>query len=477
MVERYDAVVVGSGPNGLAAAVELARHDLHVLVVEGRDEIGGGARTAELTLPGFRHDVCSAAHPFGPASPFLSALPLEAHGLEWVTPPSVVAHPLDDGSAAIQERGVHETAARLGGQDGLAYRRVMGPLVDHVDEVLGASFGPVLRMPEHPVSTARFGLMGMLPATRFARRFDGVAGRALVAGLAAHTTVPLSKPFTTAVGLALALGGHRNGWPLVHGGSAALTGALASHLATLGGEVRTGHWVRSLADLPEAQAVLLDLSPKGVIGLAGDRLPSRLTRRLRAWRYGPASFKLDLALSDPVPWKAEEVDSAGTVHVGGTFEEIADSEQAAWDGNPPERPFVLVTQPTLFDAVRAPAGHHTLWAYCHVPEGWDGDATEAILAQIERFAPGFRDTILGEHVTSPAALEAMNPNLVNGTIAGGALTIGQLLGRPRYSPVPHALPVDGLYLCSSSTPPGAGTHGMCGYHAAHAALRRTFGRY
>ena len=474
MNERYDAVVVGSGPNGLSAAIELALNDKHVLVIEGSDEIGGGTRTTELTLPGFRHDVCSAAHPFGPASPFLSRLPLDEHGLRWITPPVSVAHPFDDGPAAMLEGTVSATAAGLG-DDEPAYRRVVGPLADDADPIIAGSLGPLLRIPRHPLAMARFSLSALLPASRFAAHFATDRAQGLFAGLAAHSVLPLDHVATNGVGLVLALAGHRNGWPIAAGGSHTITDAMAAYLRTLGGEIRTGWWVRSLDELPPADATLLDVTPAQLVAMAGDRLGGRYGRRMRRWRYGPASFKVDYATSDPIPWSDPAVSRAATVHVGGTFEEIAESERAAWEGRAADRPFVLLTQPTLFDPSRAPEGKHVVWAYCHVPEGWVGDATEAIDAQIERFAPGFRDTILARHTMGPAAYEAYNPNNVNGTIAGGAVTLRQLVARPRFSPDPYATPIDGVYLCSSATAPGAGTHGMCGFHAARAALSGVFG--
>jgi len=474
MSERYDAVVVGSGPNGLAAAIELARHDKAVLVVEGHDQIGGGTRTAPLTLPGFLHDVCSAAHPLGPASPFLAMLPLQDHGLEWITPSVSVAHPLDDGSVVVLEGTVSATAAGLGA-DGPVYRRHVGPLAESADEIITGSLQPLLRVPRHPVSMARFGYAAVMSATRYAVRFATTGARALIAGLAAHSILPLDHPATAGVGLALAIAGHRNGWPIARGGSHALTMAMAAYLRTLGGEIRTGWWVRSLEELPPAPATLLDVTPAQLVALAGDRLGGRSQGRMQRWRYGPAVFKVDYALAAPIPWSNSGVARTATVHVGGTLEEIAAAERTVWEGRPAERPFVLLNQPTLFDPSRAPQGTHVAWAYCHVPEGWDGDATAAIEAQIERFAPGFGEIVLARHTMGPADYDAYNPNNVGGSITGGAVTFGQLVARPRLSPHPYRTGIDGVYLCSSSTAPGAGTHGMCGFHAAHTALRTTFG--
>jgi phytoene dehydrogenase-like protein len=473
MGERFDAVIVGSGPNGLAAAIELARHDLSVLVIEGHDRIGGGTRTTELTLPGFHHDVCAAAHPFAVASPFLRDLPLSNYGLEWITPPAAFAHPLDGRPAAMLRGSVADTAAGLG-IDRATYNKLLGPLMAHVDAVIDSSLSPLVRIPRSPFTTARFGLSALSSARLFSRRFASPKARALIAGLAAHSVLPLSFPATSGVGLALALAGHRNGWPIARGGSARLTDAMAGYLETLGGTIRTGQWVRRLEELPPARAVLLDVTPLQFATMAGARLSTRARRRSVRWRYGPASFKVDYALSEPIPWIDPQVSTTATVHVGGTFDEIATGERAVWEGRPAERPFVLLTQPTLHDPSRAPGGKHIAWAYCHVPANWDGDATDAITRQIERFAPGFADTILAAHTMGPAEFERYNPNNVGGAVTGGAATIGQLVGRPRFSPHPHATAIDDVYLCSAATAPGAGTHGMCGFHAARTALRKTF---
>ncbi|HSF84753.1 MAG TPA: NAD(P)/FAD-dependent oxidoreductase [Acidimicrobiia bacterium] len=473
MSERYDAVIVGSGPNGLAAAIELARNDLAVLVIEGADAIGGGTRTATLTLPGYLHDVCSAAHPFAIGSPFLAGLPLADHGLEWINPPAAVAHPLDGRAAVLLERSVEDTSSQLG-RDANEYVAAFSALADRFGDIAPAILGPLLRLPSHPLTTARFGVMALQSAVRFAERFDTVEARALLAGLAAHSILPLDRAATNGVGIALGLAGHAVGWPIAKGGSAALTDAMGAYLVELGGEIRTGHWVKSLDELPTAAAVLLDVMPDQLADLAADRLSAPAKRRLRRWEYGPGSFKVDFALSNPVPWEDPQVQRSATVHVGGSLEDIAVAEAAPWEGRAADRPFVLLTQPTLFDETRAPDGGHVVWAYCHVPSGWDGDATEAITAQIERFAPSFRDTILAAHSMGPAAYERYNPNNVGGAIGGGAATIRQIVARPRFSPFPHATPLDNVYLCSSATAPGAGTHGMCGFHAARTALRKTF---
>lgn len=471
--ERFDAIVVGSGPNGLTAAIHLARQSLSVLVLEGHDEIGGGTRTGELTLPGFHHDVCSAAHPFAAASPYLSQLPLQDHGLEWITAPVAMAHPMDDGTAAMLHNSVDDTTGGLGA-DGDTYRRLMEPLARHGDDVIAGSLAPLIRVPRHPVTMARFGLPSLQSAERLARRFATPNARALMGGLAAHAVAPLDRAATAGVGIALAVAAHHGGWPIAAGGSSALTSAMASYFTGLGGEIRTGTWVRRLTDLPPTDAILLDVAPAGFLAMAGERLPLRSRRRLGGWRYGPAAFKMDYALDAPIPWTAPGVDRAPTVHLGGTFEEIAAGEKQIWGGRPADAPFVIVTQPSLFDPSRAPAGKHTAWAYCHVPANFDGDASAAIDSQIERFAPGFGDTIIGRHRTTPLELEAYNPNNVHGTISGGAVTLRQLVGRPRFSPFPHRTAIDGVYLCSAATAPGAGTHGMCGFHAAETALHTTF---
>ncbi len=474
MSQRYDAVVVGSGPNGLGAAIELARHDLSVLVVEGGAEIGGGARTEELTLPGFRHDVCSSVHPFAAVSPFLLELGLERHGLRWITPEVAAAHPLGGDRGALLGGSVAETAASLGA-DAAAYTKLMTWPVEHADLLVDVALHPLLRVPPSPHKLVRLGLLAPVPATMLARRFDTVAGRALIAGLAGHTVVPLSHPLTGVMSVVMATIAHHRGWPVAAGGSAALVDAMAAQLRELGGEIVTDTWVGSLDELPASRAVVLDVAPAGLVAIAGDRLPDRFVRRMRRWRYGPAVFKVDLALAEPIPWTFEPARRTATVHLGGTLEEIAGAESEAWEGRVDPAPFVILTQPSVVDPSRAPGAGHTAWAYAHVPPGYTGNATEAILGQIERYAPGFRDLVIGTHIAPPAHLELHNPNNVAGTIGGGALTVGQTIGRPRFSPTPHALPADHLYLCSSATPPGAGTHAMSGYHAARAALRRSFG--
>jgi phytoene dehydrogenase-like protein len=466
----YDAAIVGSGPNGLAAGITLAQAGKSVLVLEGRDTIGGGTRTAELTLPGFKHDVCSALHPLGVASPFFRELPLAQYGLEWIAPPASLAHPLDDGSAVMLEGTVAQTAANLG-PDAAAYRRLMGPLVRGWQALLDDVLGP-LRFPSHPLLMARFGLSALLPAATLARTaIRGEHTRAMFAGMAAHAMLPLTAPATAAIGLMLGLVAHGVGWPMPRGGSQRFADALGAHLESLGGEIRTGSSVRSMDDLPEARAILFDTSPRGMVGIAGERLPAGYRDSLSRYRYGPGVFKLDYALDAPVPWTAEECFRAGTVHLGGTLEEITESEAAVWRGEHAERPYVIVAQHSLFDDTRAPEGKHTLWAYCHVPNGSTEDMTGRVEAQIERFAPGFRDRVLAVSTMDTSQMEAYNPNYVGGDINTGVQDLRQFFTRPVVSVDPYSTPAPGLYLCSSSTPPGGGVHGMCGYYAARSALR------
>ena len=467
----YDAIVVGSGPNGLAAAITVAQAGRSVLVLEASDTIGGGARSAELTLPGFVHDVCSAVHPLAVGSPFFSTLPLSEHGLKWIHPPAPVAHPFDDGTAVILERSVGTTTETLG-RDGGAYMGLMAPLVADWDKLASEVLGP-LRPPRHPLVLARFGLRALRSARGLAESvFEGERARSLFAGLAAHSMLPLERRPTAAFGLLLGASGHSVGWPVPRGGSQSISNALASYLRSLGGEIVTNQNVRSVDDLPVARAVLLEVTPRQLLRIAGSRLPAGYRRKLGGYRYGPGAFKMDWALDGPIPWKAAECARAGTVHLGGTIGEIAASETAVWRGEHPERPYVLLAQQSLFDTTRAPDGKQTVWAYCHVPNGSTFDMADRIEAQIERFAPGFRDCILARNVMSPARLEEYNPNYVGGDINGGVQDLGQLFTRPVFRPVPYSTPARGIYICSSSTPPGGGVHGMCGYFAARAALRR-----
>ena len=470
--QAYDAIVVGSGPNGLAAAITLARADRSVLVIEANETIGGGARSAELTLPGFVHDVCSAIHPLAAGSPFFSTLPLSEHGLEWVYPDASVAHLLDDGTAVMLEGSVEATGETLG-RDAGAYRRLFGPLVNDWGRLAEALLGP-LRPPRHPVALARFGLRAVRSARGIAEgRFKEERARALFAGLSAHSFLPLDRFPSAAFGLVLGTAGHAIGWPMPKGGSQSIADALASYLRSLGGEIVLGRRVDSMDELETSRAVLFDVSPRQLSHIAGDRLPSGYRRRLGRYRYGPGVFKLDWALDGPIPWKAPEAARAGTVHLGGTFTEVAASEASVWRGETSESPFTLVAQQSLFDETRAPEGKHTGWAYCHVPNGSTTDMTDRIESQVERFAPGFRDRILARSARSPRDIEDDNANCVGGAITGGIQDLRQLFARPALRLDPYSTPARGIYICSSSTPPGGGVHGMCGYYAAKAALRRS----
>lgn len=469
-MKTLDAVVVGSGPNGLAAAILLAQKGRSVRVLEAKESIGGGARSAELTLPGFVHDVCSAVHPLAAASPFLSTLPLADHGLEWVHPGAPLAHPLDDGTAVMLERSVDTTAANLGSDAG-AYRKLMEPLAARWDDLADQLLGPP-KIPRHPFLMARFGMRAISSARSLAMRvFEGDRARALFAGCAGHSILPLERPPTAAFGLILAVSGHAVGWPVARGGSQKVADALASYLLSLGGVIETERHVDSIDELGDARVVLFDTTPRQMIAIAGKRLSEGYRRRLEKFRYGPGAFKVDFALDGPIPWKAEECARAGTVHVGGTLDEVAESERAAANGAHSERPLVLVAQQSLFDESRAPAGKQVVWAYCHVPNGSVADMTDRIETQIERFAPGFRDRILAKITMNSAQLESYNANYIGGDIAGGAHTGLQLLARPAPRLNPYTTSDPGIFICSASTPPGAGVHGMCGYFAAKAALR------
>jgi len=472
VTERFDAVVVGSGPNGLSAAAHLARAGRSVLVVEAADQIGGGSRTAPLTLPGFRHDVCSAIHPLGAASPAFAALPLAEHGLEWVHPGHPLAHPRDGAPAVLAQRSLIATIEGLG-PDGPAYRAVIGSIADDWDLTVDSWLGPVVRVPRHPLALARFGVKAVRSGAGLARRFPGDAGRALFIGCAAHSIASLRAPFTSAVGLVLLAAAHRVGWPAARGGSGAIAEALAAVIRSQGGEIRTGVVIRSLADLPPARAVLFDTSAAAMSRIADAALPRRYRRALRRLEPAPGSFKVDWALGGPIPWADERVAAAGTVHVGGSCREIAAAEEQVVRGEHPDRPFVLVAQQSAFDETRAPPGAHTGWGYCHVPTGSTVDMTERIEAQIERFAPGFRDLILARRVHAPADLERINANYTGGDISGGAVSARQIIARPVARPDPYRAGRTHLYLCSASAPPGAGVHGMAGYHAARSALRHS----
>ena len=466
-----DAVVVGAGPNGLAAAIAIAREGFAVSLLERADTVGGGTRSAPLTLPGFVHDVCSTVHALVPVSPFLRQLPLAEHGLTLLGPPTAFAHPFDDGSAVVCRRSIDDTAANLDAADASAYKRVFEPLVERSDALMESLLGPIGR--SHPLLMARVGPLAIRSARGLAEsRFLGRRARALLAGAAAHSMVPIDFAATAGVAIALIVSAHATGWPVARGGSQRLADALSEYLKSLGGSIETAREIGSLDELPRTRAALLDITPRQLLRIGGSRLRGSYRRALERYRYGPAVFKLDWALHQPVPWRAEECRAAGTVHVAGTLEEVAASERAAWKGHIHDRPFVLLVQPTVADPSRAPAGKHTLWAYCHVPNGSTVDMTTRIEAQIERFAPGFRDCIAARHAMTPADMERGNPNLVGGDIAGGAADLWQLIARPTLSLRPYATSIDGVYLCSSSTPPGVGVQGMCGYHAAQAAMKR-----
>jgi phytoene dehydrogenase-like protein len=465
-----DAVVVGAGPNGLAAAVELAREGLSVEVREAGETAGGGCRSRELTLPGFTHDVCAAVHPLGVSSPFLRQLPLADRGLAWVHPPAPLAHPLDGATAVLLERDLDATAAGIR-PDARAWRELFAPLAEAWFDLVEDLLAPPLHRVRHPLAYARFGLLALRSARGLAEtRFRGDRARALFAGLAAHAVLPLEKAGTAAFGLTLAAAGHAAGWPLVRGGSQSLADALAAHLTSLGGTLRTGAPVERAEDLPPARLVLWDVSPRRLVSLGGRNLPAPYRRALGRFRHGPGVFKVDWALSEPIPWAAPECRQAATVHLGGTLEEIAASERAPWRGRISERPYVILVQPTLFDPARAPTGRHTAWAYCHVPSGWAGDETRRIEDQVERFAPGFRECVLARSTLGPREMEAYNPNYVGGDIGGGVQDLRQTFARPAPSLHPYRAGAPGWYLCSASAPPGGGVHGMCGYGAARAAL-------
>jgi phytoene dehydrogenase-like protein len=474
MPTEYDAVIVGSGPNGLAAAITLARAGCSVLVCEANATIGGGARSAELTLPGFVHDVCSAVHPLAAGSPFFGALPLNRFGLEWIQPDIPLAHPFDDGSAACLHRDVDLTAEMLG-DDSDAYRRLMKPLARNWEKLANEFLQPMLHLPRHPLALTRFGIPAICPSTLLAKLlFKNEPARALFAGIAAHSFLRLESAGSSAFGLVLGMAGHAVGWPVPRAGSQQITNALAKYLRELDGKIEINRRIENLDELPKSRAVLLDISVWEFLRMARERMPSHYRRRLENFRHAPGIFKIDYALSSPVPWRAEACRRAGTIHLGGTMKEIAAAERGLTRGEIPDRPFVLVAQQSLFDETRAPARQHTLWAYCHVPFNCDTDMSAGIESQIERFAPGFRDCVLARHKMGAAALGKSNRNLAGGDINGGAANFAQLLARPVFSPTPYRTPLKGVYLCSSSTPPGGGVHGMCGYHAARAALHNCF---
>ena len=466
MAER-DAIVVGSGPNGLAAAIAIARAGRSVTLFEADSSVGGGLRSAELTLPGFVHDVCSAIHPMAVASPFFRSLPLAAHGLEWIEPPVMLAHPFDDGGCAVIYRSIDRTAVRLG-RDAAAYRSLVGAVVDMWSRIEHSVLGP-FAWPRHPFALAKFGLHAIRSAEAVARVFQEPQTRALFAGICAHGMLPLDRAPTGGIGLVLNVMAHVAGWVLPRGGAQSLADALAGHLTSLGGEIVTGYRVTSLDQLPQAKAILCDLSPRPFLRIAGHHLPSWYRGKLERYRYGMGAYKVDWALAAPIPWRAADCADAGTVHLGGTFEELARSERDSWERRISDRPFVLLTQPTLFDPSRAPDGRHTAWAYCHVPHGSGVDMLDRVEGQVERFAPGFRERILSRSIRRPADIERHNENLVGGDIGAGASDLAQLFTRPTWRT--YSTPIRGVYLCSASTPPGVGVHGMCGYFAATRALK------
>ena len=471
MSKQYDAIVVGAGPNGLAAAIELARSGKRVCVYEANEVIGGGARSAALTLPGFVHDTCSAVHPLAVGSPFFKSLSLAEYGLEFIYPPAAAAHPFDDGTAILLHRSVEQTSQQLGA-DARSYLRLLTPLVRDWEILAPQLLGPI-RFPHHPFAMARFGLHAIRSASRFLRsRFKEDRTRAFFAGAVAHSCLSLDRVGTTAFGLVLLTLGHYGGWPVPRGGSQQISNAMAAYLEKLGGEIVTGVRVQSLKDLAPSACVLFDVTPRQLLKIISERLPANFKNKLGGYKYGPGVFKMDWALDGPVPWRAPECTQAATVHLGGSLAEIEASEAAVWEEKCTDRPYVLVAQSSLFDSSRAPGGKHTLWAYCHVPNGSTIDMTERIENQIERFAPGFRSRILARNALSPAQMETLNANLVGGDINGGAALITQLFTRPTVRT--YRTPLKDVYLCSSSTPPGGGVHGMCGYHAARVALRKSF---
>jgi phytoene dehydrogenase-like protein len=469
---EYDAVVVGSGPNGLAAAILLQQNGLSVLLLEGKDKIGGGLRTEELTLPGYLHDVCSAIHPLAVGSPFFETLPLHQYGLEYIYPDVAAAHPFDDGSAAVLKKSVTETAALLGA-DNDAYLKLIQPLVNTWPGIAADVLAP-LHIPKHPIDMARFGLNALTSVTHLTKRFKTEAAKGLFAGMAAHSIQPLSNLATSAIALVLITNGHLKGWPVPKGGSKSIAKALAAYFIAIGGKIETGRYITSLDQLPSAKTVLFDVTPKQLLTIAGHKFSSIYKWQLERYRYGMGVFKIDWALDDAIPFKAESARQAGTIHLGGTLQEIARNEQQTWKGDHPDKPFVLLAQQSLFDKSRAPEGKHTAWAYCHVPNGSGKDMTAAIEQQVERFAPGFRERILARHTMNTRQLESYNPNYIGGDINGGIIDLAQLFTRPALRSSPYRTSAKGLYICSSSTPPGGGVHGMCGYNAARRALKDVF---
>ncbi|MBC7827030.1 MAG: NAD(P)/FAD-dependent oxidoreductase [Chitinophagaceae bacterium] len=470
----FDAVVVGSGPNGLAAAITLQQAGLSVLIIEGKNTIGGGLRTGELTLPGFHHDICSAIHPLAIGSPFFEKLPLEKFGLEFINPIFPAAHPFDGGRAAVLCNSLQNTAQALG-VDEHAYAGLIEPVVDQWPLIVNNVLGPLV-FPKHPIALARFGLNALQSAMGISKKFSTKEAKGLWAGMAAHSIQPLTNISSAAIGIVLMAAAHLRGWPIPKGGSQSIADSLASYFIHLGGKIETNVYIRSLDQLPSSQAVLFDVTPKQLMTIAGHTFSPLYKWQLNRYRYGMGVFKIDWALNAPIPFTAKDCQKAGTVHLGNSFEEIAIGEQEIWNGKHSEKPFVLLAQPSVFDSTRAPGGKHTAWAYCHVPHASTTDMTEAIERQVERFAPGFRETILAKHTMNTAEMESYNPNYIGGDINGGVIDIGQLFTRPALRRSPYRTSAKGLYICSSSTPPGGGVHGMCGYHAAKRALRDIFSR-
>jgi phytoene dehydrogenase-like protein len=469
----FDIVVVGAGPNGLSAAIVLQKAGLRILLIEGSSTIGGGMRSAELTLPGFTHDICSAIHPMAAGSPFFSSLPLKEFGLEYIFPTYAAAHPFDDGTATGLESSIFKTASSLG-IDEKTYLKLFSRLVDEWPLIVSDVLGP-LRFPHHPMAMVNFGTKALLSAETITHRyFQGEKARGLFGGMAAHGMLPFSKPVSAAAGLTLMIQGHRKGWPMIKGGSQQLANALASYFISLGGQIQTGFHVEKLKDLPDAQAVVLDVSPKHALSIAGNKFSSYYRNQLKDYRYGMGVYKIDWALDAPIPFTAEYCRQAGTVHLGNSFAEIATNERLTAEGKHPEKPFVLLAQQSLFDSTRAPSGKHTAWAYCHVPHGSLLDMRNAIERQVERFAPGFRERILATHTMNAKEMEVYNPNNVGGSINGGVQDIRQLFTRPALRFSPYRSSAKGIYLCSASTPPGGGVHGMCGYQAAKRVLKDIF---
>jgi phytoene dehydrogenase-like protein len=468
----FDAIVVGSGPNGLASAILLQQNGLSVLLVEGRDTIGGGMRSAELTLPGFTHDICSAIHPLAANSPYLTTLPLNQHGLEWIYPEIDAAHPFDGGTAAFLKHSIAETAAGLG-PDEQNYLKLIQPIFHDWPSIAPDVLGP-LHFPKHPIAMAKFGLKALTSSTHLSNNFSTEKAKGLLAGMAAHAMQPLTNAATSAIAVVLMVNSHLKGWPMPKGGTQSLADALAGYFTSIGGKIETGVYISSMDQLPSANAVLFDIAPKQLLQIAGHKFSSLYQKQLEHYRYGMGVFKIDWALDGPVPFTAEACRKAGTVHIGNTMADIVDSEQQTWNGHHPEKPFVLLAQPSLFDPTRAPEGKHTAWAYCHTPANSTVDMTDIIEKQVERFAPGFRERILAKHTFNSIQMEEYNPNYVGGDINSGVIDLGQLFTRPALRWSPYRTSAKGIYLCSASTPPGGGVHGMCGYYAAKRALKDVF---